>query len=288
MDKKVLEKWLKSGYIENGKLYPNFKGTPQGGIISPVIANMTLDGMESAVRAAVPSRLFGNVRSKVNMIRYADDFVNTGATKTILRKVVKPVIVSFLAERGLTLSEEKTRITRIEDGFDFLGQNCRKYGGKLLIKPARDNTRSFLKNIKETIRKSQALPAAALIGILNPKLRGWANYHRHIVAGRTFGKIDNCVYNYLWKWMIKRHPKKRKSWLVRKYWSNGSAPWTFSATGVTKSGKPRKYELVRLHKIGIRRHVKIRSEANPYDLQFKEYFDKRKKTVKVSNAVSDY
>ena len=260
----------------------------EGDIISTVIANMTLDGLENAARSSVPSRIHGNVRSKVNVIRYADDFIDTGATRSILEKQVKPAIVSFQAERGLTLSEEKTRITRIDDGFDFLGQNCRKYGGKLLIKPARSNIRSFLGNIKETIRKGRALSAAALIGVLNPKLRGWANYHRHIVAGKIFGKIDNCVYNYLWKWMIRKHPRKRKSWLVRKYWSNGSAPWTFSATVVNKSGKTRTYELVRLHKIGIRRHVKIKAEANPFDLQFEEYLDKRKKTVKVSNSMPDY
>jgi len=143
MDKKMLSLWLKAGYIEEGKLYPNHKGTPQGGIISPVIANMTLDGLENAAKSAVPQRIFGNTRSKINVIRYADDFIITCVSKDILQNKVKPAIESFLAERGLELSQEKTKITRIDQGFDFLGQNCRKYKGKMLITPAKDNVREF-------------------------------------------------------------------------------------------------------------------------------------------------
>jgi len=276
MDKEILAKWLKSGYIEKGICHPTHRGTPQGGIISPVIANMTLDGLEETARAAVPLRMYGNIRSKVNVIRYADDFVITGATKEILIKKVKPAVQEFLAERGLRLSEEKTRITRIEDGFDFLGQNCRKYGGKLLIKPSGDNVRSFLDNVAQAIRKGRAMPAATLIGVLNPKIRGWANYHRHIVAGKVFGKVDSCIYENLWNWTQRKHPRKRKSWLARKYWSDGN-PWRFSSVVKTKDGKLRKYELFRAHSIGIKRHVKIRGDANPFDLKYQEYFNKRKR-----------
>jgi RNA-directed DNA polymerase len=276
IDKSILSKWLKSGYMEEGRIYPTHRGTPQGGIISPVIANMTLDGLEYAAVSAVPSRIYGNIRSKVNVIRYADDFIITGANRSILRDKVKPAIEAFLAERGLTLSPEKTRITRIEEGFDFLGQNYRKYNGKLLIKPSRDNIRTFLENIRNTIKRCRSLSAAELIGVLNPKLRGWGNYHRHIVAGKTFGKVDTYVYKYLWQWMRRKHPRKRISWLVSKYWSNRAYPWTFSST-VTKSGKPRTYELIKTQRIGIRRHVKIKSQANPFDPNFFKYFEKRKK-----------
>ena len=275
MDKKILEKWLKSGYAEERKFYPTYKGTPQGGIISPTIANMTLDGLEKAAKAAVPARMYRNIRSKVNVIRYADDFIITGATREILQVKVKPAVQAFLSERGLTLFEEKTRITRIEDGFDFLGQNCRKYGGKLLIKPSKSNARAFLKNISQTIRKGGAMAATALIGALNPKIRDWANYHRHIVAGRVFGKMDNCIYKQLWRWMIRRHPRKRKSRLVRKYWTGGN-PWRFSAVGKKKDGSVRKYQLIRAHSIGIERHAKIRGDANPFDLKYQDYFRKRK------------
>ena len=275
MDNTVLSKWLKSGYIEEGKRYPSHMGTPQGGIISPVIANMTLDGLEQTAKSAVAGRIHGNIRSKINVIRYADDFIVTGANRSILKNKVKPAIEAFLAERGLSLSEEKARITRIEDGFDFLGQNCRKYGGKLLIKPSRDNVRAFLSNVGDTIKRGRSLSAAALIGVLNPKLRGWDNYHRHIVAGKAFGKVDTCVFDNLWKWAGRKHRNKRKSWLENRYWSSGSRPWTFSVV-VKKPDKIRTYELVKVHRIGIIRHVKIRSEANPFDPKFLDYFWKRK------------
>lgn len=272
MDKKMLSSWLKAGYVKQGKLYPNHKGTPQGGIISPVIANMTLDGLEDAAKTSVPQRIFGNTRSKINVIRYADDFIVTCVSKEILQDKVKPAIESFLAQRGLQLSQEKTKITRIDQGFDFLGQNCRKCKGKMLITPKKDNVRVFKENTSAVIKKCQALPAHILISILNPKLRGWANYYRHIVAGSVFENVDSCIYKKLWTWMRKNHPRKRASWLVSKYWSKASKIWTFSSTDKNKKS----YKLIRTSSIGIRRHIKIKSEANPFDLKFADYFRKRK------------
>jgi RNA-directed DNA polymerase len=272
MDKKILSLWLKAGYVKQGKLYPNHKGTPQGGIISPVIANMTLDGLEDIAKGCVPQRISGNTRSKINVIRYADDFIITGVSKEILQDKVKPAIESFLAQRGLQLSKEKTKISRIDQGFDFLGQNCRKYKGKMLITPAKDNVRVFKENTCAAIKKYQALSAHQLINILNPKLRGWANYHRHIVAGKVFEDVDSCIYKKLWKWMRKKHPRKNASWLVKKYWSKASKFWTFSSTDKDK----KLFQLIRISSIGIRRHIKIKSEANPFDPNFTDYFHKRK------------
>jgi RNA-directed DNA polymerase len=139
MDKGILRKWLKAGYIERDVLHPTEAGTPQGGICSPVIANLALDGLEARLRTAFPRYVWhGGKKScpKVNFIRLADDFVITGATKELLEDVVKPLVEEFLKERGLQLSREKTVITHIADGFDFLGQHIRKYSGKLLIKPS--------------------------------------------------------------------------------------------------------------------------------------------------------
>ena len=130
-DKVMLKKWLDAGYIEDGKLYPTGRGVAQGGSISPTLLVVTLSGLEAAVKAVVRQK------DKVNVCVYADDFIITGATPEILEKKVKPVVVSFLEERGLTLSEEKTKITHINDGFDFLGMNIRKYNGKCIIKPAK-------------------------------------------------------------------------------------------------------------------------------------------------------
>jgi len=275
MDKRILEKWLTSGYMEDNRLYPSHKGTPQGGIISPVLANMTLDGLEQAAVNAVPNRISGNIRSKVNVVRYADDFIITGDSRKLLEEEVKPAVEAFLSERGLSLSEEKTRIVPIERGFDFLGQTPRKYEGKLLIKPSRSSVQAFLRDLKATIRKHGHSKVEVLINALNPKIRGWANYHRHVVSGRVFGFVDNWLYHQLWKWMKRRHRKKRKSWLVENYWMKGATPWTFSATVEDEHGNVRSLELVKLHTIGIRRHVKIRGDANPYDPKYQNYFRKR-------------
>ena len=269
MDTFMLQKWLNAGYFEGGNLYPTKAGTPQGGIISPLLANMTLDGMETAVKAVVPRR------TKVNVIRYADDFVITGKTKELLEDTIKPAIEKFLKERGLTLSPEKTRITRIEDGFDFLGQTPRKKAGKLLIKPARNNVKAFLVKVRETIRKFTAKKPGDMIRNLNPMIRGWANYHRHIVASNTFKEVDNQIYCYLWDWAKRRHQDKGKRWLLRKYWRNGSCVSTFSTVEETPEAK-RRVELIRASQITIRRHIKVRSESNPFDPKDADYFEKRK------------
>jgi len=230
---------------------------------------MTLDGLEAAVKAAAPRR------AKVNVIRYADDFVITGKTQELLETTIKPAVEKFLLERGLTLSPEKTRITRIEDGFDFLGQNPRKYQGKLLIKPARDNVAAFLTKIRKSIRKFTARKTGDLIRTLNPIIRGWANFHRHIVASSTFKSVDNQIYCYLWDWAKKRHQDKGKMWLVRKYWRGGPTARSFGTVEQTPDGK-RRVELLRASQIHIKRHVKVRSDANPFDPHYDDYFAGRK------------
>ncbi len=146
MDKRILQKWLKAGYLEKSILYATQSGTPQGGIISPVLANLVLDGLETKL-----NKRFANKRisQNVNIVRYADDFVITGRTKELLENEVLPIVETHLKERGLELSAEKTKITPIETSFDFLGWNFRKYNGKLLIKPSKKNVQSFLTKIRE-------------------------------------------------------------------------------------------------------------------------------------------
>ena len=133
----------------------------------------------------------GGKTASVNFIRYADDFVISGRTKELLEGEVKPLVEHFLQERGLALSPKKTVITHVEKGFDFLGQNVRRYpNGKLLIKPSKKNVKTFLDGIRQTIRNARGMSAADLIDLLNPKIRGWANYHRHVVSSRTFSSVD--------------------------------------------------------------------------------------------------
>lgn len=240
---------------------------------------MVLDGLENAVRNAQPGRIKG-IRPKINVIKYADDFIITAYSKELLINVIKPIVINFLKERGLTLSEEKTKITRIDKGFNFLGQNVRKYNGKLLIKPSKaykDNVQSFLRNVKETFLKHRGSPTIALIKDLNAKIRGWANYHKHVVSSKTFNYVDNCIRNHLWWWMRRRHRKKSTGWLRKKYLSKGSKPGRFSVVVKDKERKTsRTYELIKASSIHIMRHIKIQCKANPFDPQYKGYFGKRR------------
>jgi RNA-directed DNA polymerase len=144
MERTILQKWLKAGFMAKHVLSPTEAGVPQGGICSPVIANLALDGLEKVVKAYAALPTQRAQRAKVNLVRFADDFIITGSSYELLAQEIKPLVEQFLRERGLELSPEKTRITHIEDGFDFLGQHVRKYTGKLLIKPAQKNIKALL------------------------------------------------------------------------------------------------------------------------------------------------
>ena len=270
MDRVILRKWLSAGYVENGITYPSRKGTPQGGIISPTLSNMALDGLEEVVRRAVPRR------NRVNFIRYADDFIITGKSKRLLEMKIKPAVEKFLAKRGLTLSEEKTVISYIKDGFTFLGQTFRKRGRKLHIKPATEGIIALRRKVGTIIRKHVSAPMEALIKELNQTLRGWANYHRHVVSSEVFSRIDTYVFEQLWRMLLNRHPRKSKKWLFRKYWTAGDRKHIFAVKFKTKKGIIKVYQVVRICSIGIRRHIKIKAAANPYLPEFSKYFWQRR------------
>jgi RNA-directed DNA polymerase len=191
MDKVILRKWLKSGFIFNGKLFPTEAGTPQGGIISPVLANMTLDGLEKVLLAKFGKKHTQRAnRNKVNLVRYADDFIITGVSQELLEKEVMPLVEQFLAKRGLSLSAEKTRVVHIDKGFDFLGWTFRKFNGRLFIKPSKKNVTAFLRKARQTIKGAKQIKQEHLIANLNPIIRGWANYHKQVVAKETFSLMD--------------------------------------------------------------------------------------------------
>jgi RNA-directed DNA polymerase len=251
-------------------------GTPQGGIVSPVLANMTLDGMQQALvdHFGKKSTSRGS-RSKVNLIRYADDLVVTGASKEVLASA-RTLVGDFLRERGLALSEEKTRIAHIEKGFDFLGWNVRKYGGALLIKPAKKNVQAFLRKVRTIIKAAKMAKQEWVIETLNPIIRGWANYHRNQVAGDAFRKVDHVIWQMLWRWARRRHPKKSLRWVKDRYFHRiGREDWVFGVQ-MTKGGGDRKWvTLVKARNTQIRRHVKIRGEANPFDPAWDQYFETR-------------
>jgi RNA-directed DNA polymerase len=221
MDKVMLNRWLKSGVFDAGQLRSTNEGTPQGGIISPTLANITLNGLEKELEQFLRETLGAKpaLKRKVNVVRYADDFVVTGDSKEVLENTVRPWIVEFLRERGLTLSDEKTSIVKIDRGFDFLGWNFRKYRGKLLIKPSRKNVKTFYGKVKKEITTSLSkVPVETLIKRLNPVLKGWAQYHKGAVAKETFSKVNSLIYWRLMRWGLRTHPRKTAKWVYAKYW----------------------------------------------------------------------
>jgi RNA-directed DNA polymerase len=273
MDKAILRKWLAAGYMEDTVLYPTEEGTPQGGIISPVLANLTLDGLERVAREAVPRR------SLVNVVRYADDFVVTARTPEQLTEKIIPAINAFLAERGLELSPEKSQITDIVTGFDFLGATVRKFGDKLLIKPSRKSMKAFLDGIRDLIKAHAEISVADLIGLLNPRIRGWATYFRHLVSSRAFKKADKAIFDAMLRWMRRKHPGKGLGWIRKRYFrSNGSRNWIISATARNAKSELYYLDLFQASSLAIRRHVKVQAEATAFDPDYQGYFQQRWKT----------
>jgi len=251
MDASILRRWLEAGYWEKGRLFPTKEGTPQGGIISPLLANLTLDGMEEAIRSRISIR-----RDQVNFVRYADDFIVTARTKETLEQMVKPAVVAFLAERGLELSEQKTTITHIETGFNFLGQNVRKYRNRLYIKPAKEGLKALVQKTRECIKGMVGQKVETLISTLNPIIRGWANYHRHVCSRKTFGTADHIIHNQVLLWARRTHPKKSYGWLRRKYLTHGGI-FGFATRVRTGTGESKVLRLYSIAKTVIERHIKV-------------------------------
>jgi RNA-directed DNA polymerase len=275
MEKTLLRKWLKAGHIDKGTLFATQAGTPQGGIISPVLANWTLDGLEAAVHASVGPTARASARNKIHVVRYADDFMVTGISKEVLENQVRPAVVQFLTVRGLELSEEKTRITHISEGFDFLSQNVRKYSGKLLIKPARKSIKALMDKVREVVQGSKAATQEALIAKLNPIIRGWAMYHRHVVAKSCFSSVDRQIWQLLRQWAVRRHPTKSAGWIKHKYFHTEGNRHGVFATDIGSGGFHCLLPLFRAETVAIVRHVKIISDANPYAPEWNLYFKKR-------------
>jgi RNA-directed DNA polymerase len=215
------------------------------------------------------------VGEKVNYVRFADDFCITGASREVLEHEVKPLVEAFLKERGLEFSPEKTVITHIDDGFDFLGQRVRKYHGMMLIMPSKKNTQALLAKVRQIIQGNKQATAGHLIALLNPLLRGWANYHRHVVSKATFRRVDATVFNALWRWTRRRHPRKRARWVMKKYFCTiGACRWVFFGELDSRHGDYPVY-LFRTQDTPIERHVRVREGANPYDPVWEEYFEQR-------------
>jgi len=281
IDRQILRKWLKAGYIEKQTRHATIAGTPQGGIISPTLMNLTLDGLEQLIRKHFP-QCRGN---GVNFIRYADDFVVTAHRRETLEKEIQPLIRQFLSQRGLSLSDEKTKITHISEGFNFLSQHTRRYeSGKFLIKPSDSSVKDIKFKLRQIVFQNLGVKPHRLIELLNPLLRGWSNYHKHIVAKEIFKEIDYYLWYLLGKWCKRRHPNKSWKWIRDKYFSLASGELcTFSSVRLFKNDKVRINKIFRLGYIPIIRHVKIKSLSNPFDKDHAEYFEQRYKSLKVKS-----
>jgi RNA-directed DNA polymerase len=277
MDRQVLRKWLNAGFLEKHAWFATTEGTPQGGCISPALANWTLDGLQRHLEDHFAKTPKQQRMNKVHLVRYADDFLITGTSKGLLRDQVQVLVAHFLKERGLELSHEKTQITHVEEGFDFLGQNVRRYRcGKVLIKPSSRNVKTFLAKIQETIDRSGSQTAGELIRRLNQQIKGWTMYHRYASSKSTFTYVDHRIFQKVWRWCRRRHPKKSGKWIKEKYFlRDGNRHWVFTGTLLDPKGQGWPIQLMSAAQVKIIRYVKIQSAVNPYDPQWELYLEAR-------------
>jgi RNA-directed DNA polymerase len=264
--RELIKGWLKAGFVFQGEINPTEQGTPQGGVISPLLANIGLHGLENYIKTT---------NSKLGVVRYADDFIVTARDKYSL-ETAQDLIQAWMSERGLELSSEKTLITSVEDGFDFLGFNSRHYDGKLLIKPSKKKVLAFCKRIGKEIRNLNGAKQEAVIKKLNPILRGFANYYKGVVSKETFGYISHRVWQYLWRWAKRRHPNKNAKWVKNRYFKTIKGnKWTFACTTSDRKGKEKETVLFQIAYTTIERHTKVKGESSPDDPSLREYWDKR-------------
>jgi RNA-directed DNA polymerase len=272
--RRAIKAWLKAGWVFEGKREKSDVGTPQGGVISPLLANIALHGMENRITQLANS-LKGDKsknRTSLTFVRYADDFVCLHPNREVIDRA-KAILIDWLDEVGLELSESKTRISSTADGFNFLGFNIRQYqvgkyhsgkstngeplGYKTLIKPAQEKVKKHYDKIADIISRHNSSPQKVLISKLNPIIRGWANYYSSGVSKKTYSTLDHLIWQRLKRWCERRHPKKSVTWVLKKYFKSvGDRNWVFGdkeSTLLTYSETP------------IIRHIKVKGEKSPYD-----------------------
>ena len=286
--RELIKQWLKAGYIEAEIFHPTNSGTPQGGIASPLLANIALNGIEELLsqftkvkeyryfdKKKGKQRIFPRKSNRYGFIRYADDFLIT-ATKREDIEAIKPIIQDWLKQRGLELNPDKTKIVHIEQGFNYLGFNVRQYKGKCLITPEKQKVKDLLQRVRSWLKTHPSHKPEAVINYLNPILRGWSNYYRHVVSARLFSSLDHFIWEAVFNWCRKRHPRKGKRWVVDKYFKTlGGQKWYFASTVKNRQGRTINYSLMKLANIPIERHVKVKGTASPDDPALKDYWQNR-------------
>jgi len=272
MDTKMLTMWLKAGFVEDGTVHPTEEGSPQGGCISPTLANRALDGLEGLLQEHFTrSNGYRSRRNphKINTVRFADDILITGASREGLEEEVKPLVSAFLQERGLQLNEQKSTIIHVDEGVDFLGFTVRRFGDKTIIKPSAEAIKRFKAKISQTLTRMKTAKTVSVIGTLNPLITGWGNYYRHVVSKALFYQLDSWIWRKLWEWAKRRHAQKPRRWIAAKYFDL-DRNWMFFG-----EDRGKRLYIQRLGTISIKRHIKVRSAANPYDPAWERYFESR-------------
>lgn len=278
----LIKEWLKAGYVDKNVFYETETGTPQGGPISPLLANIALHGMEEAIgviRKKVPKQNREFVSGNRTIVKYADDWAAFCESKEDAEEVSK-ILSEWLSKRGLTVSPEKTRIVHLSEGFNFLGFNIRqyptkknKYGCKLLIKPSKESVKKLRSNLLQEWRKLKGCNSDKVISTLNPIIRGWANYFRIGVSYKTFSQLDHWMWNRQYYYARHMHPRKSYSWLRKKYWGclNEDRPFDKWVFGNTETGQ----HLLKFKWFKIERHIIVKGTASLDDPSLYEYWKKR-------------
>lgn len=282
--REMIRGWLKAGYVEDGVFHATDQGTPQGGVISPLLANIALHGMEDALgieyRGGVSAT---TIKSHCPVfVRYADDFVVICHTKADAHEA-KGKVAAFLAGRGLLLSEEKTSIRHISEGFDFLGFNVRSYqvpdrraGTKTLIKPSKAAVKAFRQKVRDLFRAHVGTDQGQLIAAANPVIRGWCNYYRHSVAAKVFSGLEHYVHVRQRRWCHRAHARKLKHWWMRKYFGRHYNCPNFSYTFMDKQSGA---FMIHPASIKIVRWTMVKHRNSPDDPSLAEYWRKRERRM---------
>ena len=271
----LVEQWLRAGVVDMGRLAPTEEGTPQGGVISPLLLNVALHGMEEA--AGVRYRRAGvhagkTVPGSPVVVRYADDLVAMCASRDEADEV-KARLAAWMAPRGLVFNEDKTRVVHLDDGFNFLGFNIRRYRGKLLIKPSKAALRRIRERLAAEMKALRGANANAVLQRLNPIIRGWSAYYRTVVSSRVFAQLDQFMWTLTYKWAKHGHPNKSRHWIANRYFDTFNRSrrdrWVF---GDRDSG-------AYLHKFAwtkIVRHQMVPGTASPDDTTLADYWTERR------------
>jgi RNA-directed DNA polymerase len=264
--RELVKQWLQAGYVEWGTVHETTEGSPQGGVVSPVLANIALDGLQA------------HLGTGYRYVRYADDLLVMAKTRSAVEQAI-PRIEAWLQERGLELNQEKTRIIHRTEGVNFLGWHIRMYGKKLLTKPQKEKVLGLLRRVAGWLARHKTTPAQDVIAYLNPVLRGWAMYYRQGASKKTFDTVDYMVWRMLWRWAKRRHPNKPRKWVFDHYFQKGPYGRTFYAETTDRHGHPTRTHLVRIQQIPIRRHVKVKGTASPDDPTLTTYWEERRKRL---------